>query len=213
MDIEKKLNILDKIYHIHSNFMKKQNKACKKYCSSCCTINVTLATLEGLKIIRYLKTKSLLDDLKFLKHLTEKKRYQPELTTNKFADLCFNKEDIPCEDNQPDWGSCPFLTNDECSIYPVRPMGCRSMISKTICGNNNYADMDSFAVTMNTVFLQFIEHIDLKGLYGNMIDILDYLRKENHLKQYERQARLEKASSSLLENLQIRSQIDQYNPD
>lgn len=49
------------------------------------------------------------------------------------------------------------------------------MISKTTCSQNGYAEIDEVTLTMNTVFLQFIEHIDQKGFSGNMIDVLTCL--------------------------------------
>lgn len=49
------------------------------------------------------------------------------------------------------------------------------MISTQKCSQNGYAEIDDLTLTFNTVFLQFIEHIDQKGFSGNMIDVLIHL--------------------------------------
>ena len=163
MTIDKKIAVLSRVYELHDRFINDQDQVCKKYCSICCTVNATLSTVEGINIINYLKENGQLDKLEILKKMPEGKRYQPEITTNKFAELCLNRQDIPEEENFPDWGKCPFLLNDTCTIYPARPLGCRSMISKTKCSASQYAEIDEFIVTINTVFLQFIEHMDIPG--------------------------------------------------
>ncbi len=58
-------------------------------------------------------------------------------------------------------------------------------------------------VRLLTVFLQFIEHIDLKGLYGNMTDILSFLNNNNNLKNYEEKQGYEN-SPKLLKNLKLK---------
>lgn len=181
MDIDNKLQQLDQIYSLHEAFTGELKKACSRGCSTCCTINVTLTTLEGIKIIQYLETSSRLDDLSILDLIKDKTRFQPLITTNRFAELCLKKEEIPEENNIPDWGICPFLKEDTCSIYEVRPMGCRSMMSQEICSMEGSAIMNDDVVTLNTVILQFLEHIDIPGFYGNLTDILSYLKTNDFL--------------------------------
>jgi len=52
------------------------------------------------------------------------------------------------------------------------------------------AIVDPFLVTVNTVFLQLVEHIDSDGLLGNMTDVLLLLESEPKRKRYEVNASL-----------------------
>ncbi len=184
MNIEKKLRILNQLYKIHDNIIKNQENICKKHCSTCCTCNVTMTTLEGFNIINFFNEINKKEIRFKLKSLSDFKKYRPKITTNGFADLCVSKKKVPDEENNPKWGRCFFLQNNVCSIYPVRPIGCRSMISKTICSINDYADMDPFIITVNYIFLQFVEHMDIPGQYGNLTDILLFLLKTDQLLSY-----------------------------
>ena len=40
------------------------------------------------------------------------------------------------------------------------------------CGETGSADIDDFTASVNTVFLQVIEHLDAEGCSGNLIDVL-----------------------------------------
>ena len=37
--------------------------------------------------------------------------------------------------------------------------------------------MDDVIVTINQVFLQYVEHMDTGGVFGNMTDIIEFLKK------------------------------------
>ncbi len=181
MDIEKKLCILNQLYKLHDDIIEQQDIICKKSCSSCCTCNVTMTTLEGFNIIKFLNRFNKKEIYLKLQSLSDLKKYRPKITTNGLADLCADKKNPPDEENDPKWGKCLFLQDGICTIYSVRPMGCRSMISKKVCSINGYADMDKFIITVNYIFFQFVEHMDIPGKYGNLTDILLFLLKEEHL--------------------------------
>ena len=74
------------------------------------------------------------------------------------------------------------MINDECPIYMVRPFNCRCMVSKTNCIDK--AEMDPFVLTVNNVFLQYIEHIDQQGFSGNFTDVLLFMESEDNRKSY-----------------------------
>jgi len=80
--------------------------------------------------------------------------------------------DLPEEENDPAWGKCPLLENDRCTVYDVRPFGCRAMVSKTDCRKTGSAQMPPWVLTVNNVFLQAIEHLDQDGYSGNLSDML-----------------------------------------
>ena len=44
--------------------------------------------------------------------------------------------------------------------------------------------MDEVVLTVNNLFLQYIEHIDVPGMTGNMLDILSFLESEDNQRAY-----------------------------
>lgn len=182
MDLSDRIDVLDRIYKIHDSFTDDLEPACQKYCSTCCTRNVTMTTLEGYKIANHLIENGKSELFKKIKDESYKKRFQPIITTNKIADLCIQGKEIPDEEIDSSWGSCPLLINNECPIYAARPFSCRCMVSKTKCVDK--AEMDEFVLTVNNVFLQYIEHIDQQGFSGNFTDVLLFMESEDNRKSY-----------------------------
>jgi len=181
MDLERRKAILNKIYQIYDDFIKDYDLACRKGCSGCCTRNVTLTGLEAYGIIEYLKENNRADLLQRLKDDKDKKRFQPKISTNQMADLVARDESLPIEPEvDPVWSSCPFLENDICPIYEVRPFECRSFCSKEYCEEDGFADMDPFVMSVNNLFKQYIEHLDSFGVSGNFIDLLLYLEESGN---------------------------------
>ncbi len=188
---ELKKALLIQLYQIYASVSDSMEKACKRHCSLCCTRNVTMTTLEGFIIADYLATKGKTYLFDRIRADLGKNRLRPEMTTNKLAELCVEGKDVPEEESDHRWGKCPLLENDECTIYPVRPFGCRCFVSKKNCHESGVADVDPFIITVNNLFLQYIEHIDTDGCFGNFTDILitieagdlpaDY--PSNHLQQ------------------------------
>jgi hypothetical protein len=46
------------------------------------------------------------------------------------------------------------------------------MVSKRCCSETGFAEMDPVVMTVNDVFMQFIEHLDTGGFSGNFTDVL-----------------------------------------
>jgi hypothetical protein len=184
MNIEQKLVLLDEIYRIYDEFIRSQALACERFCADCCTCNMTLTTLEGYRILSSLEDtpkRKLLDAIHAAKG---QQRFQPKLTFNRIAKLCMDDKDVPDEPMDPDWGACAVLENQECPIYPLRPFGCRCMVSKIRCNRTGYADIDEFVLTVNNLFLQHIEHIDVPGMSGNLMDVICFLESETQKTAY-----------------------------
>jgi len=177
--------VLERIYEIYDNFTKGLDVACKKQCANCCTRNVTMTTLEGYKIAIFLNLREKTDLYAKIQKDLYKKRFLPDTTINTMADLCLQKKDIPREESDVMWGECPLLINRECPIYRVRPFGCRCFVSKIECKTNSYAEIDSFVLTVNSLFLQYIENVDQDGCFGNLTDILLYLQTEESGELFE----------------------------
>lgn len=183
-----RLDVLDDIYHLYDDFSKGLTVACKRGCALCCTQNVTMTTLEGYRILQYLISTGQRDLLQVVHDATARKRFKPVLSTNDFAAFCLRGEDPPEESDNDSLGvACKFLLRDECLIYGQRPFGCRCFFSVRECAKEASAVVDPFLITVNTVFLQFIEHIDRGGLFGNMNDVLMFLEPGKQRKHYETQ--------------------------
>lgn len=178
MNLKKRRELLHRIYQLHDNCLKDYKTACQEKCSACCTINVTLTSLEAYEIVEYLRENDRRDLIEKLKAAQDKKRFHPKITTNRMADLCMKGEPIPDEEAHQHWGDCPLLEDKLCPIYEVRPFECRSFSSKHNCEEEGMADMESSLMSINTVFKQYIEHLDQFGHTGNLIDMILDLHAE-----------------------------------
>jgi len=101
------------------------------------------------------------------------------LTTNGFARLCLekkeiNEDDVGCQEN----GICPFLEENCCTIYAVRPFACRSFASTKDCHDTDTAQLSERLLVINTVTMQLLEHLGQKRYWGNMLDVLMALVQE-----------------------------------
>jgi hypothetical protein len=202
MDLNKKLAVLDQIYGIYDQFVGKLDIACKKYCAGCCTRNVTITTLEGYLMASHMIICGKSGLFENIEKAIPEKRFRPQTTTNRLADLCMKGQDPPEEENNGLNGSCPLMEDNLCPIYPVRPFGCRCFVSKKDCRKQGYAEVDPFIITVNNLFLQFIEHVDSQGFSGNLIDVLHFMGSKTHRHNYERNT-LYPPDTGLIPNLHI----------
>jgi len=203
MDIDKRLAVLGKIYGIYDDFSRNLDVACKRFCDQCCTPNVTMTTLEGYLIAENMISDGESDLFEKVKTATSKKRFQPKTTTNRLADLCIKGKDIPDEESDFTGGSCPLLKDHECPVYRVRPFGCRCFVSKHDCREKGYADVDPFIISVNSVFLQFVEHVDYKGFSGNLADVLILMASQENRHNF-RINTLKNPHSGLTANMPIK---------
>jgi hypothetical protein len=171
MDLETKRAALDKIYDLYDEFTTGLETACRKGCAVCCTANMTLTTLEGSKMLARVEAETGAGRLGTDAH----RGFRPRVTTNHMAALCMEGKDLPEEYMAPDPGPCPLVTDAICPVYEDRPFGCRCMVSSRDCTETGMADMDDWVLTVNHLFLQFIEHLDGGGCSGNLLDVLAVL--------------------------------------
>jgi Fe-S-cluster containining protein len=182
--IAKKLEALNRVYKIYDAFHATLGLACREKCTHCCTTNVTMTTLEGYKIIDDLVTAGRTGVIDGLMKIVQKTRFQPLLTTNRMAELCAADAKVPQEGTTDQWQDCSLLNDSLCTIYDLRPFGCRCFVSRQNCGETGYADIDDFTASVNTVFLQVIEHLDAEGCSGNLIDVLQFLASDVRRQAY-----------------------------
>ncbi len=180
----KKLEALNRVYEIYDEFSAALALACREKCAHCCTASVTLTTLEGYQIAEKLIVSGRKDILDRLEGLQEMPRFQPLLTTNRMAELCAADAKLPAEETADAGQRCSLLIDSLCTIYDLRPFGCRCFVSRSNCGETGYADIDDFTASVNTVFLQVIEHLDAGGCSGNLIDVLKSMASGDNRKAY-----------------------------
>ncbi len=177
-DLQERLEVLNKLFHAYETFAGEYENICSEGCSVCCTRNVTLTGLEGRNILSGINDEKKKDVLGRIEREIDKKRLIPLMTINQMAKFCMDGKDVPDELSDPLWGSCPLLEDNRCTIYEVRPFACRCMVSRQKCESSGFADMDEFIISLNNVFMQYIEHIDIGGNYGNLSDLLITLGAE-----------------------------------
>ena len=187
-----------KIFDIHDALTQNWNIACKKFCSDCCTDHVLMTGLEGSLILEYLKSHNQLKLLNRILTIPSNKRFHPKTTINQEAYLATNDKPVPEPEDAP-IHICPFLIENQCEIYPVRPMICRSMVSSTICKQTGQAAMSSFQMSVATLFFQYIEMLDIGGCYGNYLSVLEMLTTSPETQSLQ----LVLTKSSLLKNQRI----------
>lgn len=175
MQVQKRLELLKKIYDIHDGFALGAQTTCHKGCSACCTCNVTATTMESLLIYDHLIHQGQVSRLRTMISSAPPSRFKPKVTINQMVALCAEGGDLPEETNDPSAGICALLDEDICSLYPVRPFGCRAMLSSSDCSLHGEAQMPPFMLSVNNVIMQYIEAIDLPGGTGNLIDVLAVL--------------------------------------
>lgn len=199
MDVAARLTVLDRLYALYDRFVATQVEfACRKGCAACCTCNVTLTTLEAMRILD--RAEPAADLVARLAGSSKaRQRFRPTLTTNQIAERVRSGETVLEEGGDPSWGACPLLDEDACSLYDLRPFGCRSFFSLCDCSRQGVADVPPVLVSVNTVFLQTIEHLDRPGCSGNLTDVLMVLASPKNREAY-REGRLDCSESGLLSN-------------
>ncbi len=196
-----KLAVLEQLYKLYSEFINTQEVCCKRFCAFCCTRNVTITTLEGFYIVNQMSVKEKEAFFGYLDLDLSKDRFIPKITINKLADCCRNGDTPPEEENDPNWTPCSLLKGKECPVYLFRPFGCRCLVSAVQCGETGFAQIDPYILTVNTIFQQYIEHIDSQGATGNVVDILRHLKSEEFRQDYQRNEVV--AGINLISNLAL----------
>jgi hypothetical protein len=184
MDLNTKLTVFERMVDIYDRFVGEFDLACEKFCAYCCTANVTMTTLEGYRIISHLEKSGKMDYLETIARQSHAERFIPQVSINRMADICAQDGDPPEECLNPEAGPCPVLTDDACPLYAVRPFGCRCMVSARNCGETGFADMAPLILTVNDMFLQYLEHIDAQGYTGNFSDVMHFLATEENRQNY-----------------------------
>ncbi|WP_337236810.1 YkgJ family cysteine cluster protein [Proteus faecis] len=123
------LSEIDKVIH------KSNRIDCHSGCSHCCYLRVSAYDFELISIYQYLMNEiNKSDREKILKKLSE----QYEIV-----------KDLSVEEHHHRNIKCPFLIENKCSVYPVRPVSCAGYHStkKELCIKSNEDPTDeSFGI-------------------------------------------------------------------
>jgi len=160
--------ILLTIYDEFEKWSAPVPRVCAKGCSSCCSQNVLITALEGERILDFIGERGL--EQWFADRL-QVSLSAPVLTTNEYAASCLQKLEVD-ELNPPPVSPCPFLKDDYCTIYPVRPFACRCFLSEIRCHSEQAALQPNSYLAAATVMMQLIEHLGQNEYWGNMVDVL-----------------------------------------
>jgi Fe-S-cluster containining protein len=179
MNPEHQQQILAAIYSFHEDLLSSWPVVCAKGCSSCCTQSVTMTALEGRYILRYLQETSNQAVLEKLAPKTVLPTSLHQQTTNQFAGACLEGRQTPMAAGGWNLTPCPFLEGNACAMYPARPFGCRALASLASCQQKGIAEVPELLLTINTMLLQLIEHLDQGGAWGNMLQLLLFFTRNN----------------------------------
>lgn len=159
---------LGQIYELHEKWIKGTPFFCSKGCDRCCTINIAATSLEAELIMNKIGTglKKKLEDY------LEYERFMPKTTINSIANISMTDEDLPEEYIPATEVKCPFLYENECMIYDIRPLACRVQLSFRDCSKTGISEIDEKTMSVNNVVQQFTELLDHDGLSGNIIDLI-----------------------------------------
>ncbi len=165
-----KEEILLGIYEEFEKWAEQKETICAKSCAACCTQNVTMTAVEGDLIHRFIRENGRMEW--FAGKLQKKGTTQrPEMTTNGFAATCLQGEDV-APGSYGNGDACPFLEDDCCSIYGVRPFSCRCFASEEKCMPGAPAVIPESYLSASTAVMQIIEHLGQGEYWGNMLDVL-----------------------------------------
>ncbi len=183
-DIDKKTEAYNHICKVYDEYLASLDTACRPGCATCCTINVTMTSLEGYLIVDRLERTGRMNVLDGLDQHVSGPRFVPQFTFNRLTEMMLNQEPVPEEIIDPAWGRCPFTDKDQCPIYEVRPFACRCLVSQEQCRPGEAALMSPLTLAVNHIMLQYIEHVDAGGVTGNLIDVLIYMRSTENRRRY-----------------------------
>ncbi len=164
------------IYKLYGVWAEEFDFACEKGCATCCTQSVSMTLLEGELIDDYIRSEK--PELRNVLNNLPESSLNPK-TTNQFAAACLQEEENADDVDSWNMTPCVFLKKNCCTIYPVRSFMCRSFGSKVPCDRRGEAEIEPLFLTLNTIILQCIEHIDQGRPWGNMNTILQMVKGKN----------------------------------
>ena len=176
-----KETLLHKIYEIFADWSRHLPVVCTLGCSACCTQNVTITATEGEEILRFVIAENLTPWLG--EKLAQPRSHRSAtMTTNDFARACLECQETDPGDNDNS-SPCPFLEENSCRIYPVRPFACRLFASTKRCSSTQPALIPDYYFEAAVAVTQLVEHLGQREYWGNMLDVLPSLLDINEFRE------------------------------
>ncbi|MEN8140950.1 MAG: YkgJ family cysteine cluster protein [Thermodesulfobacteriota bacterium] len=166
---------LEAIFTAFAAWQSRQELACARGCSTCCSQQVEITALEGDMIMAHVREEQ---GQGWLAGLLEQERETSAAppTHNGYAQAYLAGEELADDERHTPLllAPCPFLlaADSSCAIYPARPMACRVMGSTTRCKAEESATMTPAMIAGGGVALQIVEHLGQGEYWGNMLDVL-----------------------------------------
>lgn len=156
--------------------------SCRKGCAACCSMLVPLSAPEAFAIMDYVHSSpaerqqwlsARFDEARIL---LESKGLWDQLVELGKTDHTIGDDDLASL-NQQYYAlrvPCPFLQDDLCSIYDVRPAACRELLvtsPSTLCGDMVNNPVEPVAVPLRTTSVLGLLWADLSGTAARLIPL------------------------------------------
>ncbi|MFP3867581.1 MAG: YkgJ family cysteine cluster protein [Desulfobacteraceae bacterium] len=154
--------------------------ACKAGCSYCCYHQIFISPPEAFLIGDYLRRK-----------FTDQDRRMLAVKVKKNMQLLEGKDLEAIVRSRPQL-ECIFLQNNRCSLYEVRPMGCRAWSSRRaeqckigletgdpLAGIGSYIHRQKLSVAIHTGLLQGTQEMGLESGYMGLAHAVNILLHED----------------------------------
>ncbi|QJA06659.1 hypothetical protein FVE67_07565 [Thermosulfurimonas marina] len=168
---EAKRELLEALYAFVEEEASRFDFRCEPGCSSCCTTQLYVTSLEA----RYL-----LEDLppELRQRLLSLSDYpRPATSPNTMALLLMRGKEPP-EDEPGEIRPCPLLGSEGlCLVYPRRPLTCRVMFSRVRCSLSGQAEVPPEFLALASLLFQLLEELDAGGVYGHLTDVVRFLEE------------------------------------
>lgn len=149
------------IYNKADNDISAHSSICKKGCSFCCFQPIEIIACEELPIGDYIEQRMSLQAKEAVKKSI---RHWAAFFNDNYADPADIKFPNDLYKANSEFRikayssriSCPFLIDNLCSIYEVRPLACRTHIqteSVHICENDGLRETPAFAVQLRDKYV------------------------------------------------------------
>lgn len=165
--------ILSAIYSCFTNWSAPQQFCCRAGCATCCSCKVTVTALEARQIVDFCRLDNRLDWL--VDKLSSPDILDPpKQTTNEYVSATLQQQDTLPQTLHTAASDlkCPFLEEEICTIYEVRPFSCRCFVSTTPCSTGRAATIPDHYLYGAMAAQQIIEHLGQFSPWGYLTDII-----------------------------------------